>query len=305
MKNNQAIKVVADEYTIISDKKMVFALSNYNIPCEVSKLPLDMRHKTNSFIKEIKGVISLLEIDEDEILVAHYLDVPSKKKYHLENVLFYNLGSKIFKENCRNGLAFGELDNKKCSELIQKFSIENRYTYAYLYECKKARDSKDKIDKEKIWASWKDVVIDDIGIKENTIAGFWKSLREQADLVQILETGNENLNFGIEVQLSLPKRINLPLYLKSIVDGIICAFHAEEGKTKRNISKLYRSIGQPEIEFEKNCHVLGSKEYLRFYEDKSSYRWFPDGHRCRFFIITIDDSASIAKFSGKIFKWEK
>lgn len=259
MKNNQEIKVVSDDYTIISNEKMVFALSNYNIPCEVNKLPLDMRHKTNDFINEVKSAISLLKIAEDEILEAHYSDVLSKKKYHLENVLFYNLGSKTFKEKCRDGLAFSEMHNKKYSELIQKFSIENRYIYAYLYECNKASDSNDKIDKEKIWASWKDVIIDEIGIKENKIAGFWKSLREQADLVQIVETGKENLNFGMEVQLSLPERINLPFYLKSIVDGIVCAFHEEEGKTEDNISKLYRSIGQSEIELKKTTMFSGAK----------------------------------------------
>lgn len=73
MKNNQEIKVVADDYTIISDEKMVFALSNYNIPCEINKLPVDIRNKTNNFIQEIKSAVSLLQIGEDEILEAHYL----------------------------------------------------------------------------------------------------------------------------------------------------------------------------------------------------------------------------------------
>lgn len=252
--------------------------------------------------KEIQKAVGQLEVGANEVLLASYAEGHPKRKYDLENRLFYNI---------RSGAFSGIFQNfpKEAAFMAAQKPGEGKYIYKYevVSEEKVKEKVKNYLKKENLIAEWTDIPIG------NTLPDkadqYYAAIRKNSSEIITYGslTSKDKDPYGIKIELTVPeskKSIHPVSVMKHLLDGVICAFHGEDGeKTKEAVHKRFQENGLKDEKIEKffeasNLNIFGNHNYLT-----KSNRWNPEDDRLQFGWIIVKREGKEYKMSGSIYKW--
>lgn len=286
-------------YTIDSNSKSLNVISDFYIPFEPKKTNLAIREKVISLLQNIKSSIGKLSVEDDELLLATYYESDKNRFYDVENMLFYNIGTSTFSNCCKTQVAFMGDEQRFSQKEKSTQNSDNKYFYSY--KIIKADELDTLIKDKKIIADWKDIDVN-LDIPQSAMR-YYSTIRANVDKVNISHTLNTDFNlFGMKIDITLPNK-NLPTsIMKPLLDGLICAFHGEEGATQNTLNLMFGTeIGQ-QYGKNKNLNIFGTRQYVDVYRGVNSYKWNPEDERLQFAWITVN-KGTVAKISGQIYKW--
>lgn len=241
----------------------------------------------------------------------------SPENSDIENLLFYNIGTGAFSKVFQSSK-----EMKQVAFKMDSTSQENQSSHKYKYEvvCSKNVE-KDNLCGKTLIAKWNGITIGrTLPQKPDEYYAALRSVtvrktndsRDKPHENEVIRYGSEQCEtfFGIKIELIVPdskKSIHPVSVMKHLLDGVICAFHGEEGEeTKKSVQKRFQKNGlnKDEIKkfFDKNSEQLnlfGNRNYLT----KSS-RWNPEDDRLQFGWIVVKCEGKAYKMSGEIYNWD-
>lgn len=255
--------------------------------------------------KEIREAVSGLEVDANEVLLASYAEggqMSEGSGYDLENRLFYNIGSGafsgIFSKDCPKEAAFWRGTHHP---------DDGRYAYEYAVVSRETVE--ELLEGKSVLAKWKDIPID--RTISNKPQRYYAALRsanvrvandssDQPGKNEVLRYSSERCgtSFGIKIELTVPKSntsSHPASIMKSLLDGVICAFHGEKEGLAEVFSDKIRNIGGI-------WNILGPCEYLR--KHGNGVQWNPEDNRLQFGWIVVKCDGKEYKMSGEIYNWD-
>lgn len=289
---NEPLKI----HTTEIDAKMLEIKANAAVTYPSNK---QLLHPTEYCLKyHIYEKVGNLKAEENKILRASYKGkVPPKSD--IENILFYNIGTGAFSSIFKDFPKQVVFESNVTSDDIDP-PYKSIYKYEIVDEVGQRPDNKDLIVK------WDNI---SIGAKlpekpDEYYCALRKTDIENFEIRQACEG-----NFRIEITLIIPensrKNIHPVSVMKHLLDGVICAFHAEDGKeTEDAVQKRFQKNGfgdetkkffDPE---RKQLNLLGRHKYLT-----KSKGWNPEDDRLKFgWIIVEKGEDKEYKMSGEIYK---
>lgn len=253
--------------------------------------------------KEIQKAVGQLEVGANEVLLASYAEGNPKRKYDLENRLFYNI---------RSGAFSGIFQNFPKEAAFMAAQKPGEGKYIYKYEVVSEEEVKKKyLEGKTLIVKWQDIPIGSKQGKDDKPDRYYEAIRREADSIKIMIDDPkpdhilDRAPFGIKIELTVPgsnKRLRPQpaSVMKPLLDGVICAFHGEDGeKTKEAVKKRF-GLGKNNNEFfEANkLNIFGNHNYLT-----KSNRWNPEDDRLQFGWIIVKREGKEYKMSGSIYKW--
>lgn len=295
-------------------KKFVCKEANCYVPFEPKK-QCTCDHVCN-LKKEIREAVSGLEVDANEVLLASYAEgvqKPKRYKYDLENRLFYNIGSGAF-----SGIFQGF--PKQAAFQIASKPGDGHYLYKYEVVKKLPNGILNKLCVDNIIAKWQDVPIGPKQGKDDKPDRYYAALRSASVRVandasdepgknEVMRYSSEpyEKSFGIKIELTVPSK-NTRSHpasdmTKHLLDGVICAFHGEDGKAENAVKERFKKdeLFKQLLKDSDKLNVLGKREYL-----KQNTGWNPadEADRLKFAYIIVKREGAEYKMSGEIYKWE-
>lgn len=278
-----------------SDKISIKIESNTTVPYPSNK---QLLHPKEYCLKyHIYEKVRSLQINKDEVLIATYGEPQeSDKRYDLENKLFYNIGTGAFSS------VFKDFPKQIVFEKNYEKSSDR---YLYKYEIIPEKKVSDMLKEENLIAEWTDILIGDT--LPDKADQYYAAIRNNVSKVKVVSTQTpipDDASFAIKITLTVPdskKSIHPVSVMKHLLDGVICAFHGEDGeKTKEAVKKRF-GLEKNNNEFFKtsNLNIFGNHNYLT-----KSNRWNPEDDRLQFGWIIVNSSEDEKyKMSGSIYKW--
>ena len=222
--------------------------------------------------------------------------------YDLENRLFYNIGSGafsgIFSKDCPKEAAFWRGTHHP---------DDGRYAYEYAVVSRETVE--ELLEGKSVLAKWKNIPID--RTISNKPQRYYAALRsanvrvandssDQPGKNEVLRYSSERCgtSFGIKIELTVPKSntsSHPASIMKSLLDGVICAFHGEKEGLAEVFSDKIRNIGGI-------WNILGPCEYLR--KHGNGVQWNPEDNRLQFGWIVVKCEGKEYKMSGSIYSME-
>ena len=189
----------------------------------------------------------------------------------MENKLFYNIGKGAF--SC----VFKDFPK----QIIFKKNYEKSSDrYLYKYEIIPEEKVPDKPKEENLIAKWTDIPIG------NTLPDkpdqYYAAIRNNVSKVKVVSTQTpipDDASFAIKITLTVPeskKSIQPVSVMKQLLDGVICAFHGEDGeKIKEAVKKRFGLEKNNSELFEASkLNIFGNHNYLT-----KSNSWNPEDDR--------------------------
>lgn len=283
------------------NNKVVCKETNGYVPFEPKK------QDAHDLKEEIRKAVGQLEVGDNEVLLASYAESSPKRKYDLENRLFYNIGSGAFS---------GIFCTYPKEAAFVAASKPNNGQYIYKYEVVSEEEVEKKYLKGKTpIVKWQDIPIGPKQGKDDKPDRYYEAIRREADSIKIMIDDPkpdhilDRAPFGIKIELTVPgsnKRLRPQpaSVMKPLLDGVICAFHGEDGeKTKEAVQKRFQESGLKDEEIEKffkasKLNIFGNHNYLT-----KSNRWNPEDDRLQFGWIIVKREGKEYKMGGSIYKW--
>lgn len=243
---------------------------------------------------------------DNEVLLASYAESSPKRKYDLENRLFYNIGSGAFS---------GIFCTYPKEAAFVAASKPNNGQYIYKYKVVSEEEAKEYLEGKTLIVKWQDIPIGPKQGKDDKPDRYYEAIRRETDSIKIMIDDPkpdhilDRAPFGIKIELTVPgsnKRLRPQpaSVMKPLLDGVICAFHGEDGeKTKEAVQKRFQESGLKDEKIEKffeasNLNIFGNHNYLT-----KSNRWNPEDDRLQFGWIIVKREGEKYKMSGSIYKW--
>lgn len=285
-------------YTIENNSKSVSVISDFYVPFEPKKSNIEIREKVIALRKNIKSSIEKLVVEKDEILFASYFETDKNRFFDVENMLFYNIGTSTFSKCCKNQVAFIGDEERFSQNKDNPTDMDSKCFYNY--KIVKTNEIHNLINGKNILAHWEEIDID-LKIPQSAMR-YYSAIRENANNINIKQALDKNFKlFGMKIEITVPNK-NLPAsIMKPMLDGLICAFHGEQGKTQETLNLMFGNcIGQ---KYGNNkLNVFGDRQYVDTYRGNNSFKWNPEDERLQFAWIIVKKGEK-AKMSGQIYEW--
>ena len=278
------------------NNKVVCKETNCYVPFEPKK------QDARDLKEEIRKTVGQLEVGDNEVLLASYAEGNPKRKYDLENRLFYNIGSGAFSD------IFCTYPKEAAFVAASK---PNNGQYIYKYKVVSEEEIKEYLEGKTLIVKWQDIPIGPKQGKDDKPDRYYEAIRRQTDSIKIMIDDPkpdhilDRAPFGIKIDLTVAgsnKRLRPQpaSVMKPLLDGVICAFHGEDGeKTKEAVKKRFGLEKNNNELFEaSNLNIFGSHNYLT-----KSNRWNPEDDRLQFGWIIVKREGKEYKMSGSIYKW--
>lgn len=265
------------------DENNVVVFSRFRVPFDIPKRNKEIFISLKNAI--INAIIDL-KSEKDFILQARYGTTEKKSFYDVENVLFYNIGTKNFKAFTNCGVVFAKALKSEIVALRKKFNIPDEYAHYYEYKL-----TANCMDEKNGWllAEINDVSIKCIGVKPATV---WKALRQKNKIVvyDTIETDKRD-TFALVLDIHKPQgvRFNIMTAIKPLLDGLICALHSSDFN-KKELTDFAQIIGcEKELFIGDSISVLGNrdKKFLQSY--RGNVKWNPADNLCDYVSINVQD----------------
>lgn len=288
-----------DNFKIINDGSRVLALSKFRIPFDLYLLKGHRKENILSFREHLITEIKTLNPKKNEILFGRYGSTDTVNVfYDVENVLFYNIGTAVFKDLVKFGISFSSIEETEIKNILEQYGSE----YSCIYEYSLVSDENSREDNSLI-AKWD--ACDFCKFKGSKPTDYWKAIRNIDSKISVFNSidCNNGDTFSLDLTVFVPKNtdINIATSMKPFLDGLICAFHGAE-KMEHDFSYLIEKVDCDDNWLHnKNMNLLGNRQYL--YKYRENIKWNPADDLCkkvRIILKTTDDPTW--KLSGKIFK---
>ncbi len=265
------------------------------------RLPFQPKGWLYNMRSSLIDAISQMEIVDNAFLRATYHS-QVKEFCDLENVLLYNVGSGKFKKLCRRGLVLERSFQLRPYPFIE-FS---NYLHYQRYEVT-TKQLPMYWDVGKILAAWTDISMVKL-TSDMKPHEFWIALKEHNGCVSSDEIYKDKY-FGLSLQIEMPERsnFNLAAIIKSMLDGIIAAFHVYQGSELHLVSERLANVMSVDAQYvakllmDKSKAVLGVRNLLQPYQN--NVQWNPADDRCVAINITCKKATEkkAPKISGCIY----
>ena len=278
------------------NNKVVCKETNCYVPFEPKK------QDARDLKEEIRKTVGQLEVGDNEVLLASYAEGNPKRKYDLENRLFYNIGSGAFSD------IFCTYPKEAAFVAASK---PNNGQYIYKYKVVSEEEVKEYLEGKTLIVKWQDIPIGPKQGKDDKPDRYYEAIRRETDSIKIMIDDPkpdhilDRAPFGIKIELTVPgsnKRLRPQpaSVMKPLLDGVICAFHGEDGvKTKEAVKKRFGLEKNNNELFEASkLNIFGNHNYLT-----KSNRWNPEDDRLQFGWIIVKREGKEYKMSGSIYKW--
>lgn len=286
-------------YVLKADDKEVCIEADFYVPFEPKKVNINIRDKVVELQRVIKQSVKGLVVGDDEILFASYSENNKNRFYDVENMLFFNIGTSAFSNCCKSQLAFIGDEKRFSAFEMQHIGKEGKYYYSY--RIVKRKEVETMLSRKSIIASWNGIPID---VKiSNSVARYYAPIRKNVKDINVKESLKEKSLFGLKLDLTLPFKIMPASVMKPLLDGIICAFHGEEGRVTDTVSMMLGDVSELVNEESNKLNIFGNREYVSQYRGVGSYKWNPEDERLQFAWITVHLGKE-AELSGEIYKWD-
>ncbi len=280
----------------ITDKSIVVFSKFY--------IPYDSKGYTKAFKDGLKNALNNLEkaINEkgDYFLTAKY-GATSKYLFEsdTENLLFYNIGTKIFKRFSSLGISFERIDKNEVLSLQKQYAVGEEFSHYYEYTLSKGQTP--KYLKSEI-ACFENIELKCTGL---TPYSCFKAFKENADKIIVHDKidCDKNERFAIILDLQKDKRakfFNITTVIKPLLDGLICAFQGWSFN-ENDLSLLAQKFGCEKELFTRNQSIAlqYDKQFVKRY-DKMTI-WYPADHLCDYAFISVKEGEKW-NLNGKIVK---
>ena len=282
-----------NNYTHHVDSKNAQFWSSIRFPLFGADPPRS-HHWLKDFRKQIQEDLSHLKLGHGDILYASYVS-SEKGFFDVENVLFYNIGTKHFDNLTRNGLMFerGIIEPPKIDKFIfphfQQYSIE-KSSFSYW-------------ERENELATFSSAPLN---FSNNTkVDNIWFSLKRGN--IKSLGLAEVPQYFGLNIEVNSNKKIKISSILKVLLDGIISAFQCHlTNNTPDEFDITSKRLGidsekVKELLLDKRNAVLGSAKLISKFQ-QTSIKWNPkDDGLVAVKIIPKYSDLEYTTFSGKIY----
>ena len=291
-------------YDMAADQKRVFAAADFHVPFEISRAPSGRNAQIRNFKSELCAAVKMLRPQEGEVLFGQYAeDGEKKRRYDLENMLFYNLGASSFSECAIYGISFSTLPDK--AALCRKNGIKNRKC-VYYYQCLPLSAAESNFAHLPLMARWRNVPLD--RREAGSPAKYWKAIRSAGDRVTVLDhMASPALGgFALKIALCLPAQVKTVNMIKSLLDGVVCAFHDEDARCLDCLTEFCRRQHCEELSVPRRFPaVLGERAFIRPYRNGRSFIWDPADDLCELALVTVSYGTETPLFSGEIYRLQK
>ena len=296
------VSVETDEHfniTYVGDT--LFAATKYYIPFEINKNNAEKSKQIHAFKKELSNRIEMTDLCSDTVLVAQYGELGKPRFYDIENMCIYNLGTSTFSQCSPSEIAFMELSEQEITSYRNSLHETSDYKFYYAYTPFGHKELETLCQAKTILAKWEEIYIDTS--IPNTPLRYWKSIRKQFEKIKIhtLSSTSTHNAYGLRLTLHMPKKVLPASIMKSLLDGVICAFHK-----RKNDDFLKRIIGNYFNYFvaipEESISLLGKQDYLKSYR-ANSIKWNPADERLKFAWISVIEEDCLPHFDGTLFLW--
>ena len=276
---------------IISTDGMVQVFSKERI----SYQPQDWRKE---FRDALRCALSQLKTSaENQYLIASYCGTGTGS-FDLENVLFYNIGSAPFRQFAANRIFAENRFHQGTNTTDEEVEFPHRYVY-------KICDSQSPTD---FWgnytlaAEWEFLSIP-VSLSSNKAVVYWRALKENPGKVHSYHRIPDS-NFGVKIKLSVPKTktVNLTTVIKTMLDGVICAFHSADQCLQKESGLIASRLEVPKQQLlSTDNDILGVCRFIYSYRG-NSVKWNPQDNRCFAFEIEVEhNDDGVCRFSGEIY----
>lgn len=288
-----------DDFKIFIENNRILALSKFRIPFDLYLLKGEKREKILSFRENLINSIKKLSIDGDnKILFGRYGQSDFVNAfYDVENILFYNIGASVFKNIVKNGISFSSFDNNELNLILNKYG--NDYICVYEYSIVDQNLSCDG----KIIAEWNNELC--CKFKGSKPIDYWKAIKNIEEKISIFDCIDCGINdcFGLDLEVLVPSNtdFNIASAMKPFLDGLICAFHAQENMEK-DFKYLKEKVNCTEDWLNnENINIFGKRQYL--YKYRGNIKWNPADDLCKFVKIKLSyTNEELWKFSGRVYR---
>ena len=282
--------IVTDYYEIFHNSRCVIVYSIDRLKLEPKGWQIELRH-------DVRNAIEQLCTAKDECVIATYGVDNDKGFVDTENALFYNMGTAAFRRIASCGIAFDTLPADETNQLLAQAG-KPQYHHYYSYQI--GRFSRHVVNP---LLSWEKMELFPLR-GEHKPFEYWKLLRERIDEIEVFHKDDCVGPFGIELHFYEPElnAINLANPMKTLLDGIICAFHRMPNDIDENfLSNVCARLGLPKEKILcEDKTILGAEIFVKPYRE--NVVWNPQDDRCLSVSMRIEYGTDNRCFSGKIFQ---
>jgi hypothetical protein len=239
------------------------------------------------------------------ILYAYFA---SKRREYvdIENALFYNIGAGSYRHLSENGIVFG------VTRKVPPAESANNHLFDY-YQCyylKKPSAFLPDLCKGEVIAEWYDVASPPLKSMPKPHS-FWHLMKKgQTKQIKIL-TGSSPIGICVKVHPPYGSKANLPATMKTMLDGIFCAFHSHNGANLEHVSTTlgdYLDISSEEAQsqlMDAEMNVLGTRALVGPF--LKGIKWNPADDRIEYGELLIGEHSPDGtwKHSGQLFSISK
>lgn len=287
-------------FIIINKNNRILALSKFRIPFDLYMLKGERKENILSFRDNLISAIKTLTLNDGDILYGRYGSTDTVNVfYDVENILFYNIGTAVFKDLTQNGISFSSLNKSEIKNILEQYGNE----FSCIYEYNLISSNESFGEDSNLIAKWAPNVF--CKFKGSKPVDYWKAIRNIDSEITIFDSidCNNGDAFALDMSVFIPKNtdINIATSMKPFLDGLICAFHGEE-KMEQDFSYLIEKVNcKEEWLHNKKMNLLGDRQYLYKYRD--NIKWNPADDLCKKVRIKLEvTDETVWKLAGKIYK---
>lgn len=281
------------------NNRSVVVFSKGRIPFDIPKINPEIIKR---FKTEMLLALKLLQPFDNSILYARYGTTDETKSFFdVENVLFYNIGTRNFNALTKQHISFATISCSEIKRLQRQWNIPKEYSHYYEYTLLPKPIPFPKTTK--LLAEWDKFRF--CKLTGLTPLASWNSIKDGADNIKIYDRINcdsgDAFSLVLEIEKPIQVEFSIMTAMKPFLDGLICAFHSsnfEKDEVDYFSQKL--KCDRDKIKNEK-LNVLGERhsKYIQIY--RNNVKWNPADDLCHYVTISIKDGTEW-RLSGKIYK---
>ena len=283
------------KFEIDISKEKIELWSSARIPYEPTGWKKEMRD-------ELRVALKSSSVSQDGILHAYYAS-EQREYVDIENVLFYNIGAGAYSHLCPKGITFGLSRRLPIVEPAKA----SRFEYYQCYFLRQPTKFLPNLIKSEDIVEWSNVMGPPLKSTTKPHA-FWHGIK--GGNTSKHKRSEDSSPIGIQMKVHAPSgdKTNLSSAMKTMIDGILCAFHSHSGSNIEHVcEKLgkYLSLDPEEVRsllMDSEMDVLGSRKLVGPFRE--GIKWNPADDRIEYAEILVgeDNPNDTWTYSGSLFE---